>query len=86
MLRGHIFIIVLAARELLAAVAKLTGGAAGPLRGRYERGRGENIKSLPFCGSGRSLGALEPSKKVGDEAPDLFGWLHSPEGPPRATK
>ena len=30
---------------------------------------------LSFWGSGRSLGALEPSKKVAGEAPHLFGWF-----------
>ncbi len=33
------------------------------------------IENLSFWGSGRALGAVEPSKKVGGEAPHLFGWF-----------
>ncbi len=33
------------------------------------------MENLSFLGSGRPMGALEPSKKVGGEAPSLFGWF-----------
>ena len=43
-------------------------------------------KNPSFCGFGRSLGALEPSKKVGGFAPDLFGWLQTSRGAPKTAK
>ena len=36
-----------------------------------------------FLGSGRPLEALKASKNVGGEAPYIFGWVESPQGPPR---
>ena len=41
------------------------------------RGLGFNdlIENRSFWGSGRPLGALEPSKKVGGFAPHLFKWF-----------
>ena len=60
-------------REPLRQVWVPEGSLAGFLLGR-------------FLGSGRPLGALKPSKKVGGEAPHLLGGFQSPQGPPRPQK